>query len=144
MTSWRHMVTQSWSTLFQLMACCLTAPSHYLNQYTLQFYVALVHRETMVCTLCLSIFLWYHHHPIILRIVVIIMLMVITPDEGNNDYEAGNNGDKNSEEEEMKGIGNYSVLYDWLRIWLSRWLMITVIMSDFYYWMILKVMWWIK
>ena len=23
---------RSWSTLFQVMACCLTAPSHYLNQ----------------------------------------------------------------------------------------------------------------
>ena len=26
---WRH---RSWSTLAQVMACCLTAPSHYLNQ----------------------------------------------------------------------------------------------------------------
>ena len=26
---WRHRI---WSTLFQVMACCLTAPSHYLNQ----------------------------------------------------------------------------------------------------------------
>ena len=29
MTSWRH---RSGSTLAQVMACCLTAPSHYLNQ----------------------------------------------------------------------------------------------------------------
>ena len=28
-TIWRH---RSWSTLAQVMACCLTAPSHYLNQ----------------------------------------------------------------------------------------------------------------
>ena len=28
-TIWRH---QSWSTLAQVMVCCLTAPSHYLNQ----------------------------------------------------------------------------------------------------------------
>ena len=28
-TIWRH---GSWSTLAQVMACCLTAPSHYLNQ----------------------------------------------------------------------------------------------------------------
>ena len=27
---WRH---RTWSTLIQVMACCLTAPSHYLNQY---------------------------------------------------------------------------------------------------------------
>ena len=26
---------RSWSTLVQVMACCLTAPSHYLNQYWL-------------------------------------------------------------------------------------------------------------
>ena len=26
---------KNWSTLFQLMACCLTAPSHYLNQFWL-------------------------------------------------------------------------------------------------------------
>ena len=31
-TIWRH---GSWSTLIQVMACCLTAPSHYLNQYWL-------------------------------------------------------------------------------------------------------------
>ena len=29
-TIWGH---RSWSTLAQAMACCLTAPSHYLNQY---------------------------------------------------------------------------------------------------------------
>ena len=28
-TIWRH---RTWSTLAQVMACCLTAPSHYLNQ----------------------------------------------------------------------------------------------------------------
>ena len=28
-TTWRH---RSWSTLVQVMACCLTAPNHYLNQ----------------------------------------------------------------------------------------------------------------
>ena len=31
-TIWWH---RSWSTLVQVMACCLTAPSHYLNQYWL-------------------------------------------------------------------------------------------------------------
>ena len=31
-TIWRH---RSGSTLAQVMACCLTAPSHYLNQYWL-------------------------------------------------------------------------------------------------------------
>ena len=31
-TIWRH---KSGSTLAQVMACCLTAPSHYLNQYWL-------------------------------------------------------------------------------------------------------------
>ena len=31
-TKWRH---RYWSTLAQVMACCLTAPSHYLNQYWL-------------------------------------------------------------------------------------------------------------
>ena len=29
---WRHMATQLLSKLSQIMACCLTAPSHYLNQ----------------------------------------------------------------------------------------------------------------
>ena len=34
---------RSWSTLDQVMACCLTAPSHYLNQ----------------CWLLISVFLWH-------------------------------------------------------------------------------------
>ena len=29
---WRHMAAEIWSILAQVMACCLTAPSHYLNQ----------------------------------------------------------------------------------------------------------------
>ena len=41
-TIWRQ---RSRSTLFQVMACCLTAPSHYLNQ----------------CWLIISEVLWYSH-----------------------------------------------------------------------------------
>ena len=45
---WRH---RSRSTLAQVMACCLTAPSHYLNQ----------------CWLIISKFLWYSLDIIIIR-----------------------------------------------------------------------------
>ena len=43
---WRH---RSGSTLAQVMACCLTAPSHYLNQYLLIFDEILVSTSTQVC-----------------------------------------------------------------------------------------------
>ena len=42
---------RSWSTLVQVMACCLTAPSHYLNQ----------------CWLITSKVLWYSSEDIIIR-----------------------------------------------------------------------------
>ena len=42
---------RSWSTLVQVMTCCLTAPSHYLNQ----------------CWLIISKFLWHSSEDIILR-----------------------------------------------------------------------------
>ena len=42
---------RSWSTLVQLMACCLTAPSHYLNQ----------------CWLIISQVLWHSSEDIIIR-----------------------------------------------------------------------------
>ena len=42
---------RSWSTLVQLMACCLTAPSHYLNQ----------------CWLIISKVLWHSSEDIIMR-----------------------------------------------------------------------------
>ena len=32
---WRHMAAQIWSTMAQVMACCLTAPNHCLSQYWL-------------------------------------------------------------------------------------------------------------
>ena len=42
---------RSWSTLVQVMACCLTAPSHYLNQ----------------CWLIISKVLWHSSEDIIIR-----------------------------------------------------------------------------
>ena len=42
---------RSWSTLVQVMACCLTAPSHYLNQ----------------CWLIISMVLWHSSEDIIIR-----------------------------------------------------------------------------
>ena len=42
---------RSWSTLVQIMACCLTAPSHYLNQ----------------CWLIISKVLWHLSEDIIIR-----------------------------------------------------------------------------
>ena len=42
---------RSWSTLVQVMACCLTAPSHYLNQ----------------CWLIISKVLWHSSEDIIMR-----------------------------------------------------------------------------
>ena len=42
---------RSWSTLVQVMACCLTAPSHYLNQ----------------CWLIISKVLWHSSQDIIIR-----------------------------------------------------------------------------
>ena len=42
---------RSWSTLVQVMACCLTAPSHYLNQ----------------CWLMISKVLWHSSEDIIIR-----------------------------------------------------------------------------
>ena len=42
---------RSWSTLVQVMACCLTAPSHYLNQ----------------CRLIISKLLWHSSEDIIIR-----------------------------------------------------------------------------
>ena len=47
-TIWRW---RSWSTLIQVMACCLTAPSHYLNQ----------------CWLIISKVLWHSSEDIIIR-----------------------------------------------------------------------------
>ena len=47
-TIWRW---RSWSTLYQIMTCCLTAPSHYLNQ----------------CWLIISKVLWHSSESIILR-----------------------------------------------------------------------------
>ena len=32
MAQWHHLVTYIWVNLAQVMACCLMAPSHYLNQ----------------------------------------------------------------------------------------------------------------
>ena len=42
---------RSWSTLVQVIACCLTAPSHYLNQ----------------CRLIMSKILWHSSEDIIIR-----------------------------------------------------------------------------
>ena len=47
-TIWRW---RSWSTVAQVMACCLTAPSHYLNQ----------------CWLIISKVLWHSSEDIIIR-----------------------------------------------------------------------------
>ena len=39
LTPWRHMWRQrSWSILVQVMACCLMAPCHYLNQSSVRFW----------------------------------------------------------------------------------------------------------
>ena len=45
---WRH---RSGSTLAQVMACCLTAPSHYLNQCWLNISVALWHSAENIFTI---------------------------------------------------------------------------------------------
>ena len=39
---------KSWSTLVQVMACCLTAPSHYLNQCSLIFSKVLWHSSDAI------------------------------------------------------------------------------------------------
>ena len=54
---WRH---RSGSTLAQVMACCLMAPSHYLNQCWLNIYVALWHSAENVFTRnAQDIYPWY-------------------------------------------------------------------------------------
>ena len=62
------------STLVQVMACCLTAPSHYLNQYNVLYLIIIIKpevwiinhclglgHETMVCAVCLTMFLLTHY-----------------------------------------------------------------------------------
>ena len=54
---WRH---RSGSTLAQVMACCLTAPSHYLNQCWLNSSVALWHSaENDFTRNAQDIYAWY-------------------------------------------------------------------------------------
>ena len=50
MAQWLHTVTKAGSTLDQVMACCLTAPSHYLNQCWIIICDVLMHLHQSIHT----------------------------------------------------------------------------------------------
>ena len=68
MAWWRHMAHKSGSTLAQVMACCLTAPSHYLNLWSKGFCGILLRAisqqmlKISVCKTSLKLQFWNYLH----------------------------------------------------------------------------------